>query len=41
VNISLGNAPVSTCPVADRNGDGAVTIAELIAAVIAATVGCP
>jgi hypothetical protein len=25
VNISLGNSPVSTCPAADRNRDGAVT----------------
>ncbi|GIW43583.1 MAG: hypothetical protein KatS3mg077_0865 [Candidatus Binatia bacterium] len=33
VNIALGNAPVSTCPVADPNGDGQVTIEEIIQAV--------
>jgi len=33
VNIALGNSPLSDCPSLDRNGDGIVTIDELIAAV--------
>jgi Ca2+-binding EF-hand superfamily protein len=40
VNIALGNAPVSSCPAFDRNGDGEVSINELIAAVNAALNGC-
>lgn len=41
VNISLGIAPVSTCPAMDVNGNGAVAINELVAAVNAALGGCP
>jgi hypothetical protein len=40
VNIALGNSAVATCPSFDRNGDGEVTINELIAAVNAAQTGC-
>jgi len=40
VNIALGNADISTCPAFDRNGDGMVSINELIAAVNAALDGC-
>ena len=40
VGIALGNAPVSTCAVADRDGDGTVAINEIIAAVAAALNGC-
>jgi hypothetical protein len=41
VDISLGSAPPSACPGVDRNGDGHVTIDELIAAVGNALNGCP
>jgi hypothetical protein len=41
VGIALGNAPVTTCGAADRNGDGMVAINELIAAVTSALNGCP
>lgn len=40
VNIALRNAEVSTCPSFDRDGNGAVSIAELIASVTAALSGC-
>jgi Ca2+-binding EF-hand superfamily protein len=36
VNIALGNLPLSACPAFDVNGDGKVTIDELIRAVNAA-----
>jgi len=36
VNIALGNLPLSACPAFDVNGDGKVTINELIRAVNAA-----
>src|SRR5262245_30713613 len=39
VNISLGNAQVSTCPLGDRNQSGAVEINELILGVNAANGG--
>jgi hypothetical protein len=41
VNISLEATPVSICPVADKNGDGAVTINEIITAVNYALTQCP
>ena len=41
VDISLGSAPTTACPAVDRNGDGLVTIDELIAAVGNALDGCP
>ena len=41
VNVALGVLPVATCPGFDRSGDGAVGIAELIAAVGDALHGCP
>ena len=40
VNIALGTTSVDTCPSFDANGDGAVTINELIAAVNHALNGC-
>ena len=41
VNIALGNIPVSDCPAGDRDGNGNIVIAELIAAVNNALSGCP
>jgi len=41
VNIALGAASVQTCTAADRDDDGAVSIAELVAAVTNALRGCP
>jgi phosphohistidine phosphatase SixA len=41
VTIALGDAELSVCPLADRDGNGAVEIADLIAAVSAALEGCP
>jgi hypothetical protein len=41
VNIGLGNAAVTACPPGDANRDGAVNIAEIVAAVGAAINGCP
>jgi YVTN family beta-propeller protein len=41
VNIVLGNREVTACPVFDRNGDGVVVIADLIAAVGIAQTMCP
>ncbi|MGH3639493.1 MAG: FG-GAP repeat domain-containing protein, partial [Mycobacterium sp.] len=40
VNIAQGLAPISSCPAFDFNGDGNLTIGDLIAAVGAATGGC-
>ena len=33
VNVALGNAPLSTCPAGDADGDGGITIDDLIRAV--------
>jgi len=41
VNISLGTAPVTTCPSFDRDGGGTVTVDELTWAVNSALIGCP
>lgn len=41
VNIALGAADVSACPVFDASGDGEVTIDEILLAVNAALNGCP
>ncbi len=41
VRVALGLARLDQCPSFDRNGDGAVRINELIAAVTAALFGCP
>jgi len=41
VNIALGNAPLSGCPVTDLDGGGSLEINELIAAVNNALAGCP
>ena len=40
VNIALGTTPVSTCRAGDANGDGRITIDELLAAVSNALNGC-
>ena len=40
VNIALGTTSVDACPSFDADGDGAVTINELIAAVNRALNGC-
>jgi hypothetical protein len=41
VRISVGAAPIETCPAFDANGDRAVRIDELVLAVIAGLHGCP
>ena len=40
VNIALGSAPLTQCPVFDMNGSASVTIDELILAVSNALDGC-
>jgi hypothetical protein len=40
VNIALGNAPVTTCEAGDANGDGQITVDEILAAVNDALNGC-
>jgi hypothetical protein len=40
VNIALRNRPVTVCPNADQDGNHAVTIEELVAAVTNALDGC-
>lgn len=41
VNIALDTAQVSACPAGDKDGDGTITIVEIIAAVNNALNGCP
>jgi len=41
VNIALGNSALDTCIPADQNGDGQVTIDEVLAAVGNVIAGCP
>jgi len=41
VNIALGNQSVAHCPDGDANGDGQITIDELLTAVGNAFNGCP
>ncbi len=41
VEIAQEQGPLSACAAADRDGDGAVTVDELIAATRAALTGCP
>jgi hypothetical protein len=41
VNITLGRADISACPVGDSDGKGEITINEIIAAVNNALNGCP
>src|SRR5688572_30525178 len=41
VRIALGEAPADLCQRIDANGDGEVTIDELVKAVDNALVGCP
>jgi hypothetical protein len=41
VNIALGTSPVEQCPAFDANGDGAVTVNEILAGVNNALNGCP
>src|SRR5215813_3705633 len=40
VRIALGQADLERCAAADRDGDGAVSITDLLAAVVAALDGC-
>jgi hypothetical protein len=40
VNIALGNDGIDACPAFDRDGDGQVSISELIAGVNAALTHC-
>lgn len=40
VRIALGDALLDDCPAFDTNGDGAVRVSELVAAVLAALNGC-
>lgn len=41
IRIALGEADVVSCPAFDPNGDEAVTIDEIVAAVNSALIGCP
>jgi len=41
VNIALGTEVLAQCPAADRDGDGAITVDEILAAVAHALTGCP
>jgi hypothetical protein len=41
VNIALGDARPTACPAGDRNGDGEVTIEEILSAVNNALGACP
>lgn len=41
VDIALGSVPLSVCPSYDENGDGTVTIDELLTALNFAVGGCP
>ena len=40
VGIALGTRPLAGCPSFDCNGDGQVSVAEIIAAVTAALTAC-
>ncbi|HUL98620.1 MAG TPA: hypothetical protein VLU24_04160, partial [Mycobacterium sp.] len=40
ISIALGLDRLEHCPVADANGDGLVTVDELVSAVRAALYGC-
>ncbi len=41
VNIALGSQPMENCALGNANGDGEITINEIIAAVNYALSGCP
>jgi hypothetical protein len=41
IDIALGTEPLDDCRLADGNGDGSVSISELVAAVDSAVNGCP
>jgi hypothetical protein len=41
VSIALGEQPIGACEVGDRDGDGNITVDEILAAVTNALVGCP
>ena len=41
VNVALGNLSVHACDFGDANGDGQITVDEILAAVQNALVGCP
>ncbi|MGD0947071.1 MAG: hypothetical protein ABSA52_06545 [Candidatus Binatia bacterium] len=40
VNIALGTAPVTTCEPGDANGDGHISVDEILTAVNNALNGC-
>jgi hypothetical protein len=40
VNVALGNSTVSTCRFGDANGDGKITVDEILQAVTNALYGC-
>jgi hypothetical protein len=40
VNIALGNTALQTCAAGDANGDGQITVDEILAAVNNALNGC-
>jgi hypothetical protein len=40
VNIALGNTPVTACEAGDVNGDGMITVDEILTAVNNALNGC-
>jgi hypothetical protein len=41
VNIALGTSPLGDCAQCDADGDGIVTVAELLQVVNSALSGCP
>lgn len=41
IDIALGGHPIDDCPLADGDGDGTVSISDLVAAVDSAVNGCP
>jgi hypothetical protein len=41
IDIALGGQPLEDCPLADGDGDGSVSISDLVAAVDSAMNGCP
>jgi hypothetical protein len=41
IGIANGTAAIGACAAIDENGDGLITIDEIVAAVAAALTGCP
>jgi hypothetical protein len=40
VNIALGNVPIEDCRAGDRNGEGTITVDEILTAVYKVLNGC-